>query len=123
MKITIDASKKIINYLDVEPDLNSEKHSPYMKPGNVPLYVHAKSNNPPNIVRSIEKSINQRLTETVFCKAVPEYKTALEKSGYDFNLKFQKKGEKRNRTRKIKIVWFKSDCPLIPNQIENWRQQ
>ena len=47
LKITIDANKKIVNYLDVTLDLNTGRHHPFMKPGNIPQHVHAKSNHPP----------------------------------------------------------------------------
>jgi len=44
LEITIEANKKLVNYLDVTLDLNPRKHYPFMKPGNVPCYVQAKSN-------------------------------------------------------------------------------
>ena len=62
LKITIEANKKVVNYLDVTLDLNTGKHYPFMKPGNVPSYVHAKSNHPPNIIKRIPENINQRLS-------------------------------------------------------------
>ena len=51
LKITIEANKKVVNYLDVTLDLNTGKHYPFMKPGNVPSYVYVKSNHPPNIIK------------------------------------------------------------------------
>ena len=76
LKITIEANKKVINYLDVTLDLNSGKHYPFMKPGNVPTYVHAKSNHPPCILKRIPESVNQRLSDILsdqsgFNNAVP----------------------------------------------------
>ena len=47
LKITVEASKKVVNYLDVTLDLNTEKFKPYSKTSNTPLYVHSKSNHPP----------------------------------------------------------------------------
>ena len=47
LRITIDASKKIVNFLDVTLDLNKGTHQPYLKPGNKPLYMHSESNHPP----------------------------------------------------------------------------
>jgi len=44
LKITIEVNKKVVNYLDVTLDLNTGKHYPFMKPGNVPSHVQAKSN-------------------------------------------------------------------------------
>ena len=38
LHITIDANKKIINFLDITLDLATGTYSPYMKPNNTPLY-------------------------------------------------------------------------------------
>ena len=51
LKITVEASKKVVNYLDVTLDLNTEKFKPYPKTSNTPLYVHSKSNHPPQHYR------------------------------------------------------------------------
>ena len=39
LKITIEANKKIVNFLDVTFDLSSGSYKPYMKPNNKLLYV------------------------------------------------------------------------------------
>ena len=46
-----------------QPDLGSGKFYPYIKEGNIPLYVHKESNHPPSILRNIPESINKRLLE------------------------------------------------------------
>ena len=51
LKITIEANKTIVNFLDVTLDLQSGKHYPFTKEGNIPLYVHKKSNHPPSILK------------------------------------------------------------------------
>jgi len=43
LKITIEANKKIIDFLDVTFDLTSSSYKPYMKPNNKLLYVHRQS--------------------------------------------------------------------------------
>ena len=113
LKITIEANKKVVNYLDVTLDLNTGKHYPFMKPGNVPSYAHAKSNHPPNIIKRIPENINQRLSnissdEEVFNKAAPAYQTALDKSGYTHKLRFTPKNSTRKirRPRKRNITWY-----------------
>jgi len=40
LKITIEANKKTINFLDVTLDLPSGSYKPFMKPNNKVLYVH-----------------------------------------------------------------------------------
>ena len=62
LKITIEANKKIVNFLDVTLNLTNGKYMPYTKPGNIPLYVHRSSNHPPRIMENIPKSINKRLS-------------------------------------------------------------
>ena len=113
LKITIEANKKVVNYLDVTRDLNTGKHYPFLKPGNVPSYVHAKSNHPPNIIKRIPENINQRLSnissdEEVFNKAAPAYQAALDKSGYTCKLRFTPKNSTRKirRPRKRNITWY-----------------
>ena len=113
LKITVEANKKVINYLDVTLDLNSGKHYPFMKPGDVPTYVLAKSNHPLCILKRIPESVNQRLSdissdESAFKNAVPPYQAALDKSGYQYTLKFQPRPSRVRtvRARKRNITWF-----------------
>ena len=47
LKITIDANKKIVDFLDVTFDLTSGSYKPYKKPNKKLLYVHQQSNHPP----------------------------------------------------------------------------
>ena len=94
LNITIEANKKIIDFLDITMDLRTGVHKPFMKPNNTPLYVHNKSNHPPNIIKNIPESINRRLSnissnEKIFKKAIPPYQDALKKSGYNYKLRVQ----------------------------------
>ena len=41
LRITVETSSKSVNFLDVNLDLKSGIHKPYMKPNNNPVYVHA----------------------------------------------------------------------------------
>ena len=56
LKITIEANKKVVNFLDVTLDLNTGKFRPYAKPLSTPLYVHSQSNHPPKILENIPGS-------------------------------------------------------------------
>ena len=91
LKITVKANTTKVNFLDVTLDLQSGKHYPYTKEGNIPLYVHKKSNHPPSILKNIPESINKRLSEISsdkesFDKAKETYQDALNKGGYIYNL-------------------------------------
>ena len=97
LRITIEANKKVVNFLDVTLDLITEKYKPYSKPTTTPLYVHSKSNHPPCIIKNIPEAIN---------------KEALQKSGYSYTLKFtppqQQSPESatNKRKRQRNIIWF-----------------
>ena len=85
--ITVEANKKVVNFLDVTLDLTTEKYKPYSKPATTPLYVHSKSNHPPCIKKNIPGAISKRLSEIssdeeAFKEAAPPYQEALQKCGY-----------------------------------------
>ena len=100
-----------MNFLDVTFDLQNEEHKPYMKPNDTPIYIHAKSNHPPSIVKNVPKSVEQRLScisssEKLFNEAKGPYEKALRDSGHNCELKFQanvnmNSHKKKNRRRKI----------------------
>ena len=113
LKITIEANKKVVNFLDVTLDLNTEKFKPHSKPSNTPLYVHSKSNHPPNIIKNIPESVNRRLSEissdeAVFNEAATPYQDALYKSGYTYKLDFKppQRAPSQRRNRSRKIIWY-----------------
>lgn len=112
LKITIDANKKSVDYLDINLDLVKNTFKPYMKPNNTPLYVHNKSNHPPNIIRNIPAAINKRLSnissdENIFEQAKAPYQEALRKSGYNYTLKYSPTAENRRRRRRTRnITWY-----------------
>ena len=67
-KLTIEANKNCVNFLDITFDLRSGTFKPYTKPGNVPQFVNVQSNHPPSILRRIPETINQRLSRISFDK-------------------------------------------------------
>ena len=112
---------KTIDFLDITMDLRSAKFKPYMKDDNQPRYVHQESNHPPSILANITESINNRLSsissnEEVFNEAKPPYQEALNKSGYNYQLKFKENPSsntadpnrisRKNRFRKKPVTWF-----------------
>ncbi|KAL9966535.1 hypothetical protein ACROYT_G024623 [Oculina patagonica] len=110
LKITIEANKKTINFLDVTLDLTSGSYEPFMKPNNKIIYVHRHSNHPPALLKNIPENINKRLTsissnQKVFDEAIPPYQKALDESGYNHKLTYNPQ-PKRNRNRQRKIVWY-----------------
>ena len=92
LNISIEANKKVVNFLDVTLDLSKDIFMPYLKPNNPLLYVHKDSNHPPSIIKNIPESINKRLSdlsknEEIFNESVPAYQEALDNAGYTFKFK------------------------------------
>ena len=115
LKITVEANKKCVDFLDVTLDLNTGTFMPFSKPNNNIQYVHKESNHPPSILKNIPLSINKRLSKissnsSVFTRAAPQYQEALRKSGYRHPLKFETSHPNNssiNRNRRNRnITWF-----------------
>ena len=111
LKITIEANKKSVDYLDITLDLRTGSYKPFTKPNNTPLYVHHQSNHPPSILRNIPEAINRRLSnisssKESFDTAIHPYQEALNNSGYDHQLTFNPEPPKTKRPRNRNIIWF-----------------
>ena len=115
MQITIEANKKVADFLDITLDLRAEIYKPYTKLNSNLTYIHKQSNHPPSIIKNLPKSINKRLSTNsknaqIFNEARPAYTEALKKNGYNTNLQFDKAGtnksNEKNKTRKRNITWF-----------------
>ena len=112
-KMEIETNLKIVNFLDVTFNLANSSYRPYRKPNDNLLYIHTSSNHPPQIIKHLPDSTEERLSsnssnEQVFNSAKPEYEKALKDSGYkNVNLKYREQKEqmkKNNRNRKK--IWF-----------------
>ena len=69
LRITIEANKKIINFLDVTFTLNRSTYQPLTKRNTSLLYVHCESNHPPITTKNIPAAINKRLSSLSSDKA------------------------------------------------------
>ena len=110
LKITIEANKKTINFLDVTLNLPRGSYKPFMKPNNKILYVHRQSNHPPALLKNIPDNINKRLTsisssQKVFDDAIPPYQNALNEAGYKHKLT-QNPQPKHKRNHQRKVIWY-----------------
>ena len=107
---------KVVNYVDVDFNLNDVNYKPFIKPNSEIKYIHKNSNHPPSVIRKIPLSIESGLStlsfnEKIFQEAVSPYKRALQNSGYrhTFTYKCPKTDSnsanidkiKRNRKRQI----------------------
>ena len=112
LEIVIQCNLKTVNYLDVTLDLNNGTYRPYHKPDNETNYVHVKSNHPPNIIKQIPISIQNRLSnlssnEEIFKQATPHYKEALQRFGHNHNFEYKPTAKnQQQKCRKRNIIWF-----------------
>ena len=90
------------------------------------LYINAKSNHPPTIIKHLPAAINRRISnlscnEEEFHKASGPYNAALGASGYTTNLRYEQQGGKSNsnkyKKRTRKIIWF--NPPFSQNVMTN----
>ena len=93
-------------------DLTTGKYKPYNKPGNILLYIHVKSNHPPNIIKNLPESISRRINQLSSNKFIFEnskdlYNSALSNRGFKDKIKFNphyKRNVSKNNKRKRKII-------------------
>ena len=104
-----------MDFLDVTLDLNTGIYKAYSKPNNIPVYVHAKSNHHPSVIKAIPLGVNKRLNmisanEEVFREKAPMYQEALDKAGHKHKLVYEKVDlhslNKKKKQRKRKIIYF-----------------
>ena len=91
MQITIEASEKVVDFLDITLDLRTEIYKPSKKPNSNLTYNHKQSNHPPSIIKNPPKRINKSLSSNsknaqIFNEACPAYTEALKQNGYNINL-------------------------------------
>ena len=111
LRVTVLTLLKQTDFLDVTFDLASGKYWPFRKPNSDPLYINAKSNHPPTIIKHLPAAITSRIAsrscnEEEFSKATPAYKEALRKSGYNDDMPYTQPTRNNNRQRKRNVIWF-----------------
>ena len=112
LRITIEANKHVINFLDVTFNLTKNTYQPYTKPNTTLQYVHNESNHLPLVIRNIPAGINKRLSslssnKACFDQAAPLYQKALRDCGYQHKLLYEptEPTKKKNRKRN-NILWY-----------------
>ena len=115
LDITLETNLVVVNFLDVTFDLHGEKHYPYRKPNDFPLYIHKQSNHPPHVSKQLPIGISKRLSEISsdkesFDSFKKDYQQALSKSGHHTTLEYsppEPNIEPRvKKQRKRNIIWF-----------------
>ena len=121
LAITIETGMRQVDFLDVTLDLSNEVYKPYKKPNSNTMYVNAKSNHPPTVIKHLPESVNKRLNdiscnEEVFNAAKGEYEKALQDAGYNFTLTYEvtneeeelrrKERNEKKKARRRKVIWY-----------------
>ena len=115
LDITIEANLKTTDFLDVELDLNTGTHKPFIKPNNTILYVNVNSSHPHSVIKNSSLAVQKRLsilssTEQIFNEAAPPYQEALSKAGHKHTLRYDEhacnKSNSTKHTRSRTITWF-----------------
>ena len=111
LKITILCNLKKVDFLDLTFDLSENSYKPFNKPNNPIMYINVLSNHPPNIIKQLPKSIEQRINNNscnkqVFENASEHYNNILKECGYKRMINFLPNKEKGNRNRSRNIIWY-----------------
>ena len=98
----IQASLQIVNFLDVQLNLDTSTYQSYRKPDSNPVYLNKNSNHPTTVLKQLPKSIENSISdilsnENVFTQSIPTYQDALQKSSFTEQLKEKKIEEKHRR--------------------------
>ena len=91
----IKCNLKIVGYFDATLNLLNNTYKPFSKPNNKIIYIHKESNHLPSIIKQILFSTESRLSslssnKKIFNESTPIYQEGLNKSGYDYKLKYKK---------------------------------
>ena len=111
LEIITECNKKVIDYLDVICNIKAGTYKPYRKSDGKISYINAQSNHPPNVIKQLTKTIEQRpsnnsSTETIFNIAAAMCEKALSEAGYDLKLKYNLNKKTKQKSRKTNILWF-----------------
>ena len=68
LRITIQTNLKVVNFLDITFNVKYGKYYPYRKTNDKPVYIHKKSNHPPNIIKKLPDSISRRVSDISYDK-------------------------------------------------------
>ena len=109
--MTTEAPTQRTDFLDATLDLSSDKYLAYIKDNNKPLYINAKSNHPPSVIKQVPRSVMSRIArlscdQGEYDKAIPLYKEALEASGHQTPDQPINPTPRTKRQRRRNIIWF-----------------
>ena len=63
LRIITQANLWIVNFLDVQRNLDTSTYQPYRKPDNNPVYFNQNSNQPAIVLKQFLKSMEKRISD------------------------------------------------------------
>ena len=113
LRITIQANLWIVNFLDIQHNLDTSTYQPYWKPDNNPVYLNPVYQPPRNLLEQLPKSIGKHMSNIsnkyVFRQSVSMYQVALRKNGFSEQLKcIASDNNRENSTKEKKLCKRKS---------------
>ena len=92
---------KIVDYLDVTLLLNDGTYRPFHKPNEETTYIHVESDDSPQIIKKIARSIKKRLsrlssTKEIFENSKDNYKKCLRQCGCNEKLNYTEENNETN---------------------------
>ena len=115
LRVTIEANKKVVNFLDVNLNLNSGQYLPYMKPNNTQTQVHQHEFESPANHSQEHPSRNKYAPIRIIIKRrnfqqLSPYlpKSAIDNSRFSYKLHYERPSQPKvnKRTRKRNIIWL-----------------
>ena len=111
--IDIETNLKIVDFLDITFNLENNTYKPFKKPNDTLLYINVNSNHPPQIIKQLPKTINNRLSKNssnkeVFNEIKIDYENALTRRSYaNIKLNFEPPAIPNNKKKRQRnIIWF-----------------
>ena len=111
LDITCEVNSTKTEFLDIEFNLATSSYRPFRKKNDQPLYVNAKSNHPPTVIKMLPKMIQKRIsvlsgTKEVFEEEAPYYQNILRQCGYtDVSLEYDPPLPSKSK-RKRSVLYF-----------------
>ena len=99
------------NFSELIFHLVAGKFFAFRKPNNQTLYISAKSNHLPTIIKDIPNPINTRMSDLscnkkLYEKLKPWYETTLNESGFKTTMAYTKITTINNRSKGRNIIWI-----------------
>ena len=73
LNIAIDINLEGTDFLDLDLNLQNEKHGKWRKQGDKPQYINTRSNHLPNIIKQIPTMVDKRLSKFSSNKEIKSY--------------------------------------------------